>query len=347
MKYVELDKKYILSLADKNKDLAKNYQAYLEARNERRLMELIHAQQFEKLAEQNDQRQTEKSLTEFLERTDAEKQESFRSLATKYQALNENVRKQFYSGNPLYSNRQAFLEHRRFQLGPPDNCENLSPPYDFPLFCPFKEVRYLDAPGALFTNVVSPTPGVLPSGALNLTAVHITAWGQGKTAWISASWCFKPPTEIEICKFTLTAHMTVDGILDNKAGSSVRVQMDAGITQYRVDKPWDEINPAADAYFRNLRAPCQDPGNTLYTQGYVDDTYGLHGLTPLRATVSASFMPYAMSPCYGYEDTDTFFVGYWCEIEVGSNSAIQFEHNNVGTIVMHKPRIDLYTPTVP
>ena len=345
MGYVKLDKQYMVSLAEKDKRLARDYRAYLDACRERRLLELIHERQLAALPAQKDEHKAKKALDEFLKRTDAEKHSAFRQAASRKVALAENVRKHFYSGNPKFLDRQAFLGDRRFQTAA--ECDLLNPPYDFPVFCPFKEVRYLDVPGGLFAEVVSPTPGVLPDGALNLTRVYITARGRGQSAWISAAWSFKAPTQIEICKFSLAAHMSVEGLIDNKSGSSVKVQMDAGITQYRVDKPWDQINPSMDPYYRNLRAPCQDPGNTLYTEGYVDDTYGLHSLTPLHAGVRAEFSQQASSACYNYQDNDTFFVGYWCSIDVDENSEIQFEHNDLGTIVMHKPQFELYTPATP
>jgi len=241
----------------------------------------------------------------------------------------------------LHTNRLSDLLSSQAALTDPfPDCETDYPPFDFPPFLPFNGMRSLD-PGSLFMAVVAPDPGV-PSdpSALFIPHVYITAWGRGKTAWISGSWCFKPPTHIDLCGFALVGKMNIDGLVDNKAGSSVHLKMDAGITQYRVDKQWNEINPSVDMPHRNLRATCRDQNDTFHHGGYTDAYYGLHSLTPLSASIEAIFNPATTG--YEYQDGDTFFVGYWVEINVGDESFIHFEHSNRGSIVMHRPKLVFY-----
>ncbi|MFH2107476.1 MAG: hypothetical protein ABII93_02300 [Chrysiogenia bacterium] len=343
MQYQSIKKKYVKPLERQDKDLEVLFQKYDHCLKKRRIRRILADRELASLKTQSDVPTAEKKLLKFLEEADKNEQELSREFVNAYQALEYAVRRNLFVKNPLHVNRLSSLT--RMQGPKPDpflGCEADSGPFDFPPFLPFCGLHTFD-PGSLFFDIVAPEVGVQGApGALIIPNVYITAWGKGKTAWISGSWCFKPPTHIDLCGFTLAGKLKVEGLIDNKSGSSVTVKMDAGITQYRVDKAWDEINPSMDIPYRNLRAMCYDQNNTLHPDGYTDGIYGLHSLTPLEAGIEFSFRNLG----YGcdYQDGDTFFVGYWVEIRVGDESYIQFEHSNLGSIVMSRPTLVLYKP---
>lgn len=349
MEYVRLDDKFRLDLDKDNEDISRLYSLYSAVRRKRYLYDIISSQRLAAIKAHYDEKEIEKYASEYLKQTQKTNTESFRDFAHNYHLLQKEIRENFFVCNPLYADTETLLNESVHLLRSPfPDCVVDSTPSC--IFMPFVGVRSFDPDPPLFTKIHAPTPGPVDPGppwatALTLSEVAISARGQGQIAWISASWCFKPPTDVELCGFSLDGSMSIGGFIDNKSGSSVRVQMDAGITQYRIGKPWDEINPAMDIPYWQLRSACTDPNNNLYTLGYVDDIYGLHSFMPLQASISALFA-YPNQPancsCYEFTDDDTFFVGYWSEIDVGDQSVIEFEFDNYGTIVMNRPTVVFY-----
>lgn len=341
VKYQSIKERFTQPLEDKNKALAELYQKYSEIRSKRRVQRILLDHRLESLHSKSDDSNVEKKIMMLLKDGDSSDQELSREYAKVYQLLEHELRKNYFVGNPLHTNRLSDLLSSQAALTEPfPDCVTDSAPFDFPPFLPFNGLRSLD-PGSLFRDVVAPDPGVPGDpNMLFIPHVYVTAWGRGKTAWISGSWAFNPPTHIDLCGFALIGKMEIDGLVDNKSGSFVNIKMDAGITQYRVNKQWDEINPSVDMPHRNLRATCQDKNDTFYPGGYSDAYYGLHRLTPLSATIEAVFNPGTTG--YEYKDGDIFFVGYWIEINVGDESFIQFSDSNRGTIVMHRPKVVFY-----
>lgn len=340
MQYKSIKERFTQPLDKKNKALAELYEKYDEVRSTRRAQRILLDHRLVSLQSKSNKSDVKERIRKVLKEGDSSDQKLSREYAIAYQSLEHELRKYYFVGNPLHKQLSDLLSSQSALTDPFPDCETDFSPFDFPPFLPFNGIRYLD-PRSLFTDIVAPDPGE-PSdpNALFIPHVYITAWGRGKTAWISGSWCFKLPAHIDLCGFGLFGKMYVDGLVDNKAGSSVYIKMDAGITQYRVDKQWDEINPSVDMPHRNLRATCRDQNDTFYPGGYTDAYYGLHSLTPLSASIEAIFNPGKTG--FEYQDGDTFFVGYWIEINVGDESFIHFEHSNRGTIVMHRPKLVFY-----
>ena len=279
--------------------------------------------------------------------------ETFRRLVATYRELQRRIRIQLFVSNPLYeaqAKAQALSRVSEASLADPfAGCQLDVGPFRQPLPLFFGGVRLLDPNNPpLFKEILGPPVEVPPDvPGIGLTAttlslypsVWVTASGQNKFGWIAASWAFVPPSQTELCGFALAGTMTVDGLLDNKTGSSVRIRMETGITQYRTAKSWDQIDFTSDIPYRQVRTACRDPNNALYTAGYVDDTYGLHSLPLLTAQLDLQFSFDNRPGAYDVIDGDKLFVGYWCEIDVGDQSVIDFSYSDRGTIFMEQPRV--------
>jgi len=329
---------------ESDREIRRLFDAYLTARQERRLAAIERELRLTNLAKDAKPSELRRRLADELADLDRLESKAVERFVGAYHALQQRVRSEFFVANPLHTSRPRIsCQIPQFASDPFQGCEADNAPFDYPIFCPFWGYRtgdWNDPP--LFISIVAPTVGELPPSALNLTRVFIQAWGRGKVAWVSASWCFVPPTREELCGFWLDGQMSLTGLLENKAGSSVRIKMDAGITQYRQDKPWDQINPSVDLPYRQVRMPCIDPSDVLYTEGFVDNVYGLHEITPLKASIALPFAFDCRADCLDVTVGDKLFVGYWCEIDVGDQSTVAFSYNDLGTLIMQKPNIVLY-----
>ena len=329
---------------ESEREIRQAFEAYMAARHARRLTGMEYSLQLMTLAKSAEPNEIRKHLAKVVSDLDQMDQKAAKQWIKTYRDFQHMVRSQYFVANPLHHAPASVGQ----QLGAPQihpfqDCETDMAPFDYPIFCPFWGYRSADWGEPLFTEILAPTVGELPPSALNLSQIYIRAEGRNDTASISAAWCFKHPTQEELCGFNLVGQMSLTGLLENKVGSSVRVQMDAGITQYRLDKPWDQINPSVDIPYRNIRMPCVDPANdVLYTEGFIDSTYGLHTITPLQARIDLNFAFDGRTGCYDVAEGDTFFVGYWCEIDVGEQSTVDFSYNGLGTLIMEKPTFVLF-----
>jgi hypothetical protein len=341
----------VVELHKEDAEIRRCAQEYYDARRKRRVNAHLNSKRLAALPIEEDDMKAVRALSSLIEEMDRLEEVSFADLVVKERELELRMRQRGFVGNPLHASRASLqTAYPTLPTTPFEDCVEDSAPFDFPPFMPFWGVRTHDWGEPLFTQITAPETGVPEPGppwstGLHLPGVRVTAHGRDKLALVSASWCFKPPTHIELCGFWLYGEMTIDGILDNKHGSSVRIQMDCGITQYRIDKAWDEIEPSQDLPYRNIRSPFIKAGGIDYGGEYVDDTYGVHSLTPLKVSVWAYFSTSgARCGTFDCEPDDTLFVGYSCTVDVGEQSIVQFEHSDQGRIVMEEPELVLYTP---
>jgi len=329
---------------ESDRQIRRLFDEYLTARQARHLAAIERELRLMNLTRDAKPSELRRRLADELADLDQMESKAVERFIAAYHALQQQVRSEFFVANPLFTSQpRTRCQIPQFASDPFQGCQADYPPFDYPLCCPFWGYRTGDGNNPpLFLSIVAPTVGELPPSALNLTRVFIEAWGRGKVAWVSASWCFVPPSREELCGFWLDGQMSLSGLLENKAGSSVRVKMDAGITQYRTDKTWDQINPSVDLPYRQVRMPCIDPSDVLYTEGFVDSVYGLHEITPLEARIALPFAFDFRAGCLDVTEGDKLFVGYWCEIDAGDQSTVAFSYNNVGTLIMQKPNIVLY-----
>ena len=186
-----------------------------------------------------------------------------------------------------------------------------------------------------------------------VTSLRYVVEGFGP-AWmrVQAAWGFIAPNDPALCGFEVASAVELTGWLENKASSSVLVELETWISQYRTMKALTAINLGVDPTESVVSATCMGNNNAPYRDGYLDSIYGWHGLTPLHARLDCAYAyPGGIAPLSVAAD-DRMVVTTTVEIDVGASSYVLFADPRpnptppiYGGFTISAPTITFYAPS--
>jgi hypothetical protein len=105
---------------------------------------------------------------------------------------------------------------------------------------------------------------------------------------LEASWGLVVPNA-NLCGLEISGTTSVGGFVDNKATHTVTIDPEVHVRQYRSNKPLDEVDLGGEPLVTNIRGTITAGGVEYSPPGYIDGTYGLHGLPSISSELRCAY----------------------------------------------------------